>query len=48
VIDYLSSHGWVVATQGRPALCASYGLPQPDSDPSAPLSNIVAVTATRQ
>jgi methyltransferase (TIGR00027 family) len=48
VIDYLSSHGWVVAAQDRPALFASYGLPPPDSDPSAPLSKIVAVTATRQ
>jgi methyltransferase (TIGR00027 family) len=48
VIDYLSSHGWMLATQSRPALFATYGLPQPDSDPSAPLSKIIAVTATRQ
>jgi methyltransferase (TIGR00027 family) len=48
VVDYLSSHGWMVATQGRPALFARYGLPQPDSDPSAPLSKIIAITATRQ
>jgi methyltransferase (TIGR00027 family) len=31
-----------------PALHAAYGLPQPDSDPCAPLSKIVAVTAIRQ
>ena len=46
VIDYLSSHSWKVAMRSRPAMHA-YGLPQPDSDPSAPLSKIVAVTATR-
>ena len=48
VIDYLSSHGWLVTTQTRPELFASYGLPPPDDDPLAPLRKIVAVTAIKQ
>jgi hypothetical protein len=48
VTDYLGSHGWLVSTQTRPELFASHGLPQPDDDPSAPLSKIIAVTAIKQ
>jgi methyltransferase (TIGR00027 family) len=48
VTDYLVAHDWQVSTQSRADVFASYGRVMPDDDMSAPLRNVIAVTATKQ
>jgi methyltransferase (TIGR00027 family) len=48
VTDYLVAHDWQVSTQSRADVFASYGRVMPDDNMSAPLRNVIAVTATKQ
>jgi methyltransferase (TIGR00027 family) len=48
VVDYLSSHGWQVSARTRPEVFADYGRDFPDAEELAPLSNSLAVIATRK
>lgn len=48
VVDYLSSHGWQVSARTRPEVFAGYGRDFPDAEELAPLSNSLAVIATRK
>jgi methyltransferase (TIGR00027 family) len=48
VVDYLSSHGWQVSARSRAEVFASYGRDFPDAEELAPLSNSLAVIATRK
>jgi methyltransferase (TIGR00027 family) len=46
VVEYLSGHGWQVASRPRRELFADYGRDFQDSDALSQLRNIVSVTAT--
>ncbi|MFV0496136.1 class I SAM-dependent methyltransferase [Mycobacterium sp.] len=48
VVDYLEGQGWQVRTRPRRDLFAEYGRTFPEDPGSAPLRNIVTVTATRE
>jgi methyltransferase (TIGR00027 family) len=48
VADYLTGHGWQVSTRTRPEVFADYGRDFPDVEELAPLSNSLAVIATRK
>jgi methyltransferase (TIGR00027 family) len=47
VTDYLTGHGWQVATRTRPEVFAGYGREFPVTHDVAPLSTSLAVIATR-
>jgi methyltransferase (TIGR00027 family) len=46
--EYLTGHGWQVSTRTRPEVFAGYGREFPATDDVAPLSNSLAVIATRK
>jgi methyltransferase (TIGR00027 family) len=48
VTDYLTGHGWQVATRTRPEVFAGYGREFPTTDDVVPLSTSLAVIATRK
>jgi methyltransferase (TIGR00027 family) len=48
VAEYLTGHGWQVSTRSRPEVFAGYGREFPDAEELAPLSNSLAVIATRK
>jgi methyltransferase (TIGR00027 family) len=48
VVDYLAGRGWLVSTRTRPEVFAGYGREFPVTEDVAPLSNSLAVIATRK
>jgi len=45
---YLTGHGWQVSTRTRPEVFAGYGRNFPATEELAPLSNSLAVIATKK
>jgi methyltransferase (TIGR00027 family) len=48
VVDYLTGHRWQVSARTRPEVFAGYGRKFPATEDVAPLSNSLAVIATRK
>jgi methyltransferase (TIGR00027 family) len=48
VVDYLTGHRWQVSARTRPEVFAGYGRKFPETEDVAPLSNSLAVIATRK
>lgn len=48
VVDYLTGHRWLVSARTRPEVFAGYGRKFPETEDVAPLSNSLAVIATRK